>query len=687
MYKSFHLRTLLSTIIICAVVSSTYAQSTVDIPNSVQFGGINVNLDKGAKEIISSDIKSLMSNKRFWDDKMDRAVLYFPIIEGILIEQEVPIDFKYLAVQESSLNPDAISSSNAIGFWQFKKETAQELGIRVDNEIDERKSISASTLAAARYLKRSNQQYNNWVSSLFSYYLGMGGVKNLIPANWSGAREIVLTAKTDRYVLRFFAHKIALEAGLDSHRTSNTIVLLETTSGGENSFTGIAQKLNVNQLELKQYNRWVSGDQIPVDKEYPIVIPVSTDQINSVREKLSIARQNVGMETVKKDIGFPILRKLPKVGAKGHLFYEINGIQGIQARADDTPSTLAKAARTSVAKLMRLNDQTGNEPIAANSVYYLAKKGKKAKVPYHTVRSGETLRGVSQIYGIRLKNLLQYNRITNRNLRLQTGRVLYLTQKRPRNQPVEIIEQPQFEQNNELPVQAAQPVTIASTPAANLPQNASERKKYTPKLADETATTSTARPETATSGVSSTGATKTTSATSNTSSNDRIVIIAEGETVNISTKNDSWKEDTKTTSKPTSTRPSTQTNSNSQPASAQANVNSSAEYHTVVAGQTYYSISKLYNLSIDELLRVNSLTTNDKLSVGQRLKLKSTGTNSPSGSFASSGGETTTHTVVSGETMFRISQIYKVSIDDIKKLNNLQDNTVKVGQKLLIPKQ
>lgn len=683
MYKSFHLRTLLSTIIVCAVVSSTYAQNTVDIPNSVQFGGINVNLDKGAKEIIGSDIKSLMSNKRFWDDKMDRAVLYFPIIEGILIEQEVPIDFKYLAVQESSLNPDAISSSNAIGFWQFKKETAQELGIRVDNEIDERKSISASTLAAARYLKRSNQQYNNWVSSLFSYYLGMGGVKNLIPANWSGAREIVLTAKTDRYVLRFFAHKIALEAGLDSHRTSNTIVLLETTSGGENSFAGIAQKLNVNELELKQYNRWVSGDQIPVDKEYPIVIPVSTDQINSVREKLSIARQNVGMETVKKDIGFPILRKLPKVGAKGHLFYEINGIQGIQARADDTPSSLAKAARTSVAKLMRLNDQTGNEPIAANSVYYLAKKGKKAKVPYHTVRSGETLRGVSQIYGIRLKNLLQYNRITNRNLRLQTGRVLYLTQKRPRNQPVEIIEQPQFEQNNELPVQAAQPVTIASTPAANLPQNASERKKYTPKLADETATTSTAP---ATNGASSAGTTKTTTpAASNTSSNDRIVIISEGETVNVSTKNDSWKEETKTTTRTSSSsKPASQNNTVAQPATA--SVNSSAAYHTVAAGQTYYSISKLYNLSIDELLHINNLTTNDKLSVGQRLKLKSTGTTSSS-PVASSSGETLTHTVVSGETMFRISQIYKVSIDDIKKLNNLRDNTVKVGQKLLIPKQ
>lgn len=686
MFKSFRVGKLLSVICLWAMVASAYAQTTIDIPNSVQFGGLKVNLDKSAKEIINTDVKSLMSNKRFWDDKLDRAVLYFPIIEGILIEQEVPIDFKYLAVQESSLNPDAISSSNAIGFWQFKKETAQELGIRVDNEIDERKSISASTLAAARYLKRSNQQYNNWVSSLYSFYLGMGGVKNLIPANWSGSREIVLTAKTDRYVLRFFAHKIALEAGLDIHRTNNTIVLLETTSGGQSNFAAIAQNLNVNELELKKYNRWVNSDQIPVDKEYPIAVPVSTDQINTVREKLSVTRQNIGMETVKKDIGFPILRKLPKVSPKGNSYYEINGIQGIQARADDNPSSLAKAARTSVAKLMRLNDQTGNEPLVANEVYYLAKKGKKAKVPYHTVRSGETLRGVSQIYGIRLKNLLQYNRITNRNLRLQTGRVLYLTEKRPRNQPVEIIEKPQFEENNNLPVQTSQPVTIASTPA-NLPQNASERKKYTPKLTNEPASTTSAPTATPEVKPVTTGSetTRAASTTSNSSPNDRIVIIAEGETVNISTKNDTWKEEPKTTNRTTATRQPTPTNSAPTP-TASVSTGPAVDYHTVAAGQTYYSISKLHNISIDELLNINNLTSNNKLSVGQRLKLRSAA-NASSSSVTRSEGATQTHTVVAGETMFRISQIYKVSIDDIKKLNNLQDNNVKVGQRLLIPKQ
>lgn len=55
---------------------SALSQDIPDVPNSVQFGGIVVKLDNGARRIIETDIRSLMSNKKFWEDKMDRAVLY-----------------------------------------------------------------------------------------------------------------------------------------------------------------------------------------------------------------------------------------------------------------------------------------------------------------------------------------------------------------------------------------------------------------------------------------------------------------------------------------------------------------------------------------------------------------------------------------------------------------------------------
>lgn len=176
---------IISFVIVLLLTGNVVSAQAPEIPSSVSFGGITVKFDRSAQDIIEEDVKSLMSNRKFWEEKMDRAIMHFPIVEGILMDEEVPIDFKYLAVQESSFRPDVVSSSNAVGYWQFKPETARELNLRVDNDVDERKNISSSTHAAAWYLKKNNQQFNNWVTTLYSYYQGAGGVKKVVSASRS----------------------------------------------------------------------------------------------------------------------------------------------------------------------------------------------------------------------------------------------------------------------------------------------------------------------------------------------------------------------------------------------------------------------------------------------------------------------------------------------------------------------
>ena len=136
------------------------APAVPNVPRSVGFAGMNIQLDEDARAVVQSDVKALLTNKKFWEAKLDRCLLFFPIVEGVLIDEDVPIDFKYLAVQESNLQPDAVSASNAVGFWQFKKETAVDYGLRVDDQVDERKNITSSTRAAAKYLKKSNLQFS-----------------------------------------------------------------------------------------------------------------------------------------------------------------------------------------------------------------------------------------------------------------------------------------------------------------------------------------------------------------------------------------------------------------------------------------------------------------------------------------------------------------------------------------------
>ena len=683
------------------------AQDIPDVPNSVQFGGITVKLDNGARRIIETDIRSLMANKRFWEDKMDRAVLYFPILEAVLIQEEVPIDFKYLAVQESSLTPDAVSSSNAVGFWQFKQETARELNLRVDSQVDERKNIAASTHAAARYLKRSNQQFNNWVSSLYSYYLGMGGISKLIPSDWPYAREVALNARTDRYVLRFFAHKIALEAGLERHRTANPIVLMEYPNARGRNFETVAREFNLDPLELRRYNRWLESDQIPMDREYAMVLPVALSDITKVREKLAITRQDPGngMSYASADIGFPVLRKA-SVQLKGRndpVFYEINGLPGIMARPGDKASDLAKAAKISTSAFLKYNDLSTRDPLIPGDVYYLAMKNKKAMVPFHTARENETIRSISQIYGLRIRDLMKYNRISSRNLRLQKGRVMWLMKKRPAKTPVEIIDMAAPKNGGKEDVKATQPELIGKAPD-QIPQKPSERKKYTPKLADgtplepkqEPTKAEPARtepvaekspiPTEAEEPVANTPPSQSPAGRASGGGNDRIVII--------SPQNDTSSSPFESqTDAPTRSRPiGTESTKGASTAGTDAINKSTAQYHSVERGQTYFSISRLYNITINDLLDWNHLTVKDQLAVGQRLIVSRSAAataprTTPASVSSASDSEYTLHTVASGETLFRISQNYGVSIADIQRINNMSGVNVILGEKLKIPKK
>ncbi|QJW89220.1 LysM peptidoglycan-binding domain-containing protein [Spirosoma taeanense] len=762
------------------------AQSSVPlVPEQVTFADILVRLDPDARRIVQQDVNALLANRQYWTAKLDRVALYFPMIEAILIDEDVPTDFKYLAVQESSLTPDAVSSSAAVGYWQFKRETATGYGLRVDDEIDERKSITASTHGAAKYLKKSNAQFNNWVASLYSYYLGAGGIAKLIPPDWSYAREVALDGRTDRYILRFFAHKIAIENALKFHQASNQFALLEYPNGGGKSMRSIAEELGVDEFELRKYNRWVIGEAVPVDKTYVMAVPVPNDQINDVRQKIVSVSGKKTPEFVQNDVGFPVLRRVTvgRSSKNDPVLYEINGLPGIQAQAGDNAASLARKAKISLSSFLRYNDMNDSDPILVNDVYYLAKKRKKALVPYHTVRDDETARSISQRYGIRLKKLMRYNRL-DRVQKLVTGRVMWLRERRPAKTPVEIINSPTQPVYDQTPTPSARPEVASTSPSGSsrsvtglndIPRNASERKVYQPKLVgggvtpnDGTSQPATAAPTESERPANRPAPVTTSRSTTTGDGSQRVVIVrtpdSQPTTVPVATTPEreqpaarsasaqtAWDPapkpaktpDTYASRQPAKAAPATQPERtpyegsreqqvdgsitpvpssarSSAPASAKnetrsstpvtttpepkpvipsvsaatrptAPVNRSASSHTVEPGQTYYSIARLYGLTVDELLTLNNLTTDNVLEAGQKLAVKPTvgrvvQPSSPSKSPASSQSETSYHTVAKGETMFRISKQYGVTIEQIREWNNLTDVGVKEGQRIRITK-
>jgi len=98
--------------------------------------------------------------------------------------------------------------------------------------------------------------------------------------------------------------------------------------------------------------------------------------------------------------------------------------------------------------------------------------------------------------------------------------------------------------------------------------------------------------------------------------------------------------------------------------------------YIVKRGDTLYGISNSYGVSVDEIKRLNNLTSN-LLSIGQELLIPTDKT------ITETNYEV--YTVISGDTLYSIANKYGVSVDDIKKTNNLSSNLLSVGQRLQIP--
>lgn len=107
------------------------------------------------------------------------------------------------------------------------------------------------------------------------------------------------------------------------------------------------------------------------------------------------------------------------------------------------------------------------------------------------------------------------------------------------------------------------------------------------------------------------------------------------------------------------------------------------DYYIVKSGDTLYGIANKYNMSVDELKKLNNLTSNT-LTINQRLLIKKS---SNTGETTPSTSNYDTYTVVKGDSLWSISRKFNTSVDNLININNLKSNALSIGQKLLVPKQ
>lgn len=269
--------------------NSKYNVYSVLKPDNLKFA--NENIPESTFDVWERLDKELLKNI-YWQSNtllyFKRANKYFPIIEEILEKNNIPSDFKYLALIESGFEYK-VSPSGAAGFWQIMKGTAREYGLEVNYAIDERYHLIKSTEAACKYLQKAYNKFGSWTLAAASYNMGINGVQRQVKKqNTNNYFNLYLNDETSRYVFRIIVIKEIMENprkygfvfrqnDLYSYPSVKQIRVDSTI----NNLYSFAQENDINYKILKRFNPWLRTYKLPDESRrvYYIDIPEKSEEL------------------------------------------------------------------------------------------------------------------------------------------------------------------------------------------------------------------------------------------------------------------------------------------------------------------------------------------------------------------------------------------------------------------------
>ncbi len=688
-------------------------RSIPQVPSSITIANVKLKITPDAQAQIQKDVDALRASEKYFKIKLDRINLYFPIIEKALAEAGIPDDIKYLSVQESSLISDAVSSADAVGYWQFKDFTAREVGMRVDGKIDERKNIGAASRGAATYFKRNNYFLKNWIYAVSAYQAGPTGVKRYVDQKFVDTGKLTVDKNTHWYAKRFIAHVIAFRDEVGQPH-SEGIHLQEYTKGEGKTLGNIAKEFGVDEDELEKYNKWLKSGKIPSDKEYIVIIPLTgkapkiaeTKKQDEITETPALTR-DIKQATKPKENIYPdeIVADL----GKSKIIFSYNGIKAIIARKGDTKESLAKRGGIDKKRFDKYNEMLAGQPLSTNAFYFLRKKKNKSSTSFHVAKEGETLWEISQRYGVKSKKISQYNR-EKRSKIFKAGRVIYLKGKRPPGEPqfTKVIEEsfkPVQKSPRKTGTLTTEPVDTADDNVTivteELQPTKKEERKNTPKETEYVEDNTTYDIHIVQLGESLLSVAKKHNVAvsqllewngmfkgEGISEGQNLHIGAPVEVFITKTKNPKIFDDSE--------------NDTINPTDSSDEKQDESGIHTVAPGDTFYSIGRQYSMDIKTLVSLNDLTERSALSVGQQLFVFTKGALGKEEEIQKNSAPTETlplekntktttdsgegiHRVASGETLYGIARQYDLSVTTLMELNDLNTgSSLSVGQSLLL---
>jgi membrane-bound lytic murein transglycosylase D len=141
---------------------------------------------------------------------LTRSGKYLELMKDILKEKNVPEEIVFLSLIESGFSPNAYSTAQAAGYWQFIASTAKRYGLEIDWWRDERRDPVKSTVAAANYLTDLYGMFGSWNLAMAAYNAGEGKIlralnKTRTDDYWALLKTNHIKSETKDYVPKFIA--------------------------------------------------------------------------------------------------------------------------------------------------------------------------------------------------------------------------------------------------------------------------------------------------------------------------------------------------------------------------------------------------------------------------------------------------------------------------------------------------
>lgn len=381
------------------------------------------------------------SGRQLFANWLKRAELYMPHVRRVLAERGLPEDLAFLPFVESGYNPRAISRAGAAGMWQFMPFTGKKYGLNVGWWMDERLDPLKSTHAAADYLSKLFEEFDDWYLALAAYNAGEGRVHKALQSSGCedffdlsqkttgkrkrGQVQYYLPKETRHYVPKFIAVLKIIrnleELGFETPDWSGGSEMAEVTVRPRTDLQELARAVGMPWTEFKAYNAAYADAGSHPNSPSSVYVPANM---------ADAAKRYLSGPHFKEFTGYYTFYTVRSGDTLGHIadrfnvpvdvIKHYNGKSNAFLRVGESLKIPGKAESRMTAATMR--DEGESKPSKAEQE--TARTLAKSRANY-AVREGDTLWSIAKQYNTSVATLAKANGLSPRGT-ISAGQTLYI---------------------------------------------------------------------------------------------------------------------------------------------------------------------------------------------------------------------------------------------------------------------